>query len=568
MLKRTRSASTNLVDDDMLLDSTNDHVTGDRSKKQKNKDAITPSTSKVIPYLSVTRSTKPLPELKLSSLEDDGKEIKVRNCLMWFRTDLRIKDNIALYQASSFLNTSTDNYLFALYVISPEEWKSHDVAPARVDFWFRNLKELKKRLSELNIPLIIQTVDLARNVPASVIELCEKLNVSHVFANIEYEVDEMRRDNRLLNMARKNSISVQFLHSQCIVEPGMILTKEGKTYTIYTPFKNSWIKFVESNISLLDLVSDPVGNSDKILELYPETFEFNIPDSIPGFDLDVSSTCIQTNFPAGEPEAHRRLGQFVANKIGRYNEARDVLSRNGSSSLSPYIASGIISARQCVLKAYLANRKKLSRGNIGIAKWIEEIVWREFYRHILVGFPHVCKNQPFKLHMSNIRWNENEEYFRRWCQGKTGYPIVDAGMRQLNGSGWMHNRARMIVAMFLVKDLLIDWRKGEKYFMNHLIDGDFANNNGGWQWCASTGSDAQPYFRIFNPTSQSQKCDPNGDYIRKWVPELKNLSSLDIHDPFKSLPRSEFKKLGYPEPIVDHAVMRVETLNRFRHVKR
>ncbi|CAI2171043.1 5244_t:CDS:2 [Funneliformis geosporum] len=497
-------------------------------------------------------------------------DIPIKNCLMWFRTDLRIQDNIALHKASTMIFTKSEKskYVFAIYLISPEEWRSHDVAPTKVDFLLRNLKELKESLNELNIPLIIESVDNASDVPGVVIDWCKRLRISHLFANIEYEVDEMKRDKQIFNLATFNSIKLEMLHSQCIVNPGLLKTKEEKPYRVYTPFKNSWFRYVESDLSILEPLPDLFPNSKSIRISYLETFSFKVPSSIPGFEISSELAKIsRLNFPAGEQYCHSLLSQFILQKASKYSNARDILSQNGTSSLSPYLASGIISARQCVYKAFKANNNKISTGNSGIVKWIEEIIWREFYRQILAAFPHVCKNMPFKKHFKNIEWNNEEENFMRWCQGKTGYPIVDAGMRQLNGMGWMHNRARMIVAMFLVKDLLIDWRKGERYFMNHLIDGDFANNNGGWQWCASTGSDAQPYFRIFNPTTQSSKFDPTGEYIRKWVPELKHLDSKQIHNPFGVLKGSEFKKLGYPEPIVDHQKARIVALEKFKNVK-
>ncbi|CAG8528935.1 9513_t:CDS:2 [Funneliformis caledonium] len=486
-------------------------------------------------------------------------DIPIENCLMWFRTDLRIQDNIALHKASTIIFTKSEksNYVFAIYLISPEEWRSHDVAPTRVDFWLRNLKELKKSLNELNIPLIIENVDNASDVPSVMIDWCKRLRISHLFANIEYEVDEMKRDKQVFDSATSNSIKVEMLHSQCIVKPGLLKTKEGKPYRVYTPFKNSWFRHVESDLSILESSPIPFPNSVSIRNSYLETFSFKVPSSIPGFEISSELAKItRFNFPAGEQYCHSLLSKFLLQKVSKYSDARDILSQNGTSSLSPYLASGIISARQCVYKAFISNNNKLSTGKNGIVKWIKEIIWREFYRQILVAFPHVCKNMPFKKHMKNIEWNNDEENFRRWCQGKTGYPIVDAGMRQLNGMCWMHNRARMIVAM-----------KGERYFMSHLIDGDFANNNGGWQWCASTGSDAQPYFRIFNPTTQSEKFDPTGEYIRKWVPELKHLDSKQIHNPFGVLNESEFKKLGYPKPIVDHQKARVVALERFKKVK-
>ncbi|RKP17893.1 DNA photolyase, FAD-binding/Cryptochrome, partial [Rozella allomycis CSF55] len=223
--------------------------------------------------------------------------------------------------------------------------------------------------------------------------------------------------------------------------------------------------------------------------------------------------------------------------------------------------------RECLNEALIANKGLLDSGNEGAVTWISELCWREFYRHVLFHYPRVCMYQPFKLETKNIKWRDDPEGFEKWCKGETGYPIVDAGMRQLNKTGWMHNRSRMIAAMFLTKDLLIDWRKGEKYFMENLIDGDFASNNGGWQWSASTGTDSQPYFRVFNPLLQSQKNDPDGVFIKKWVPELKGLNKKQIHCPKDCLGASEFKKLNYPLPLVDHDMARKRAIDAFKNLK-
>ncbi|CAG8517593.1 2860_t:CDS:2 [Ambispora gerdemannii] len=490
----------------------------------------------------------------------------IGNCVMWFRTDLRLKDNRALSLASKHATKQNKN-LFALYIISPQEWKAHDVAPIRVDFWLRNLVSLQDKLEELNIPLIVRTVNLRRNVPSTVIEYCKAVNVSHLFANIEYEINESRRDKKVCSLAEHSDIVVSLEHDQCIIPPGLVLTKQQKPYTVYTPFKKSWLAIVGSGPKYLELSPNPAPNNELIREQYASGFNTKIPEFVEGFQiLTAQSKRASTEFPAGEDAAHQRLQTFISGRIENYKEARNIPSIDGTSSLSAYFAAGVISARQCVVAARAANKNKLQCGNIGITTWIEEIAWRDFYRHVLVAFPYVCMNRPYKLETENIEWNNDPARLRRWCEGKTGYPIVDAGMRQLNETGWMHNRVRMITAMFLTKDLLVNWQDGERYFMQHLIDGDFASNNGGWQWCASTGTDAQPWFRIFNPTLQSQKFDPNGDYIRKWVPELSSLGPNEIHDPSGSLSPKRFAKLKYTTPIVDHKTAREKTLEIYKAV--
>ena len=249
--------------------------------------------------------------------------------------------------------------------------------------------------------------------------------------------------------------------------------------------------------------------------------------------------------------------------IDAYGNARDFPALNGTSALSPYLACGAISPRQCLAAATAADGQRLQAGRAGPTAWITELIWREFYRHVLVGFPRVCRNRAFKVQTDRIRWRRDEDDFGSWCAGRTGVPIVDAAMRQLLETGWMHNRLRMVVAMYLTKDLFIDWRQGERFFMTHLVDGDFASNNGGWQWAASTGTDAAPYFRIFNPISQSRRFDPDGTFIHRYCPELADLGGRAIHDP-AALPPPARGAIDYPDPIVDHTRARARVMAAFR----
>ncbi len=269
-------------------------------------------------------------------------------------------------------------------------------------------------------------------------------------------------------------------------------------------------------------------------------------------------------WPAGEPEAQRRLENFVQ-RIGNYQRVRDMPAVNGTSLLSPYLAAGVISPRQCLAAALAANKGQIA-GDDGVATWISELAWRDFYTHVLVGFPRVSKHRPFKLKTDQLNWRTDEPKFEAWKQGRTGYPIVDAGMRQLNQTGWMHNRLRMVTAMFLTKHLLIDWRWGEKYFMQHLIDGELAANNGGWQWSASTGTDSVPYFRIFNPFSQSKRFDPDGDFIKKLCPELSPIPPAALHDEKKFSAAIAKHGVDYPTYIVDYKQGRERALQAFKNL--
>jgi deoxyribodipyrimidine photo-lyase len=250
-----------------------------------------------------------------------------------------------------------------------------------------------------------------------------------------------------------------------------------------------------------------------------------------------------------------------------YKDQRDFPAINGTSTLSPYLAVGAISPRQCLAAAVECNAGRTHDGQPGCDTWISELVWREFYKHILVGFPRVNKHRAFREETEELPWNDDDDQFQAWCDGRTGFPIVDAAMRQLRQTGWMHNRLRMVVAMFLTKDLFIDWRRGEQFFMQHLVDGDLAANNGGWQWSASTGTDAAPYFRIFNPISQSRKFDPHGAFIRRFLPEIAHLDDDAIHEPYGDDAPLLTTKLAYPRPMIDRELSRERVLKAFSELK-
>lgn len=467
-------------------------------------------------------------------------------CLIWFREDLRIVDNIALHHATQ---KATDG-VTGLYVISPQMWKQHDIAPARVDFMLRNLKALAADLAKLNIPLLIREAKNFQQIPKLLLDTTQATHSDIVFYNQQYEIDEMRRDMETEKLLEKNSIKVFSYHDQTILPPETVLTANNTYYTVFTPFKNTWLKkLAQKKITVLTAPSKQVKNnikSDLIQEKITD-FNSNIPAKL---------------WPAGEQQAQARLKKFITNNISEYQRNRDFPAIDGTSTLSPYLAAGIISPRLCLNNALEKNHFKLTSGNIGITTWINELIWRDFYKHILYGFPRVSMHQPFKLNTDKLKWNNDLELFTAWKNGQTGYPIVDAAMRQLNATGWMHNRLRMIVAMFLTKNLWIDWRWGEKYFMQNLIDGDLAANNGGWQWAASTGTDAAPYFRIFNPITQSEKFDPQGTFIRTYCPELAKLNNREIHNPAPLFR----KELGYPQPIIDHTTTRKHAIAAFKAV--
>lgn len=272
-------------------------------------------------------------------------------------------------------------------------------------------------------------------------------------------------------------------------------------------------------------------------------------------------------FPAGEDAALQRLRRFCREQVQDYRQYRDLPAVPGTSCLSPYLVLGVLSPRQCFNRLWAESPEMLENADSGAFTWLNELIWREFYRHLLVAYPRLCQHHPFIGWTDGLVWNRSESQLKAWQQGQTGYPIVDAAMRQMNETGWMHNRLRMISASFLVKDLLIDWRQGERYFMSQLVDGDLAANNGGWQWAASTGTDAAPYFRIFNPTTQGERFDKDGVFIRRWLPELAAVPDSDIHQPWRWAERQQ-QHLDYPVPLVDHKQARLATLAAFEAAKR
>ncbi|KAI0599004.1 DNA photolyase, FAD-binding/Cryptochrome [Biscogniauxia sp. FL1348] len=336
--------------------------------------------------------------------------------------------------------------------------------------------------------------------------------------------------------------------------------------TVYTPWFRSWVAYVHAHPETLRAYAAPEPNPPGTLEREWEGLRAagEIPEA-PEEKRLAEAERLRALWPAGEAEAHRRLDKFCRERIARYADRRDRPAEAATSSLSVHLAAGTLSARAAVRAAReCSGADRLDAGDEGARTWIGEVAWRDFYRHVLVHWPYVCMNKPFKPEYSNMEWSYDAEHFAAWREGRTGFPIVDAAMRQMRGTGWMHNRCRMIAASFLAKDLLLDWRMGERFFMESLIDGDFASNSGGWGFGASVGVDPQPYFRIFNPLLQSEKFDPDGAYIRKWVPELRAVEGKAIHDPYGRGAAAQAKKMGYPEPIVNHKESRERALSVYK----
>jgi deoxyribodipyrimidine photo-lyase len=462
--------------------------------------------------------------------------------IVWFRKDLRIHDNAALTQACQ------DGPVTAVYFITPQQWKLHDVAPIQIDFMEKSLNQLAHSLASLGIELIVQTVDLFENIPDALTSLCKKLEASVVLANSEVEVDEINRDVKI----QQHGIDLKLFQSDCILNPGQVLTQQGTMFKVFTPFKINWLKQVKAlnltpynkPVSQQGHLGDRTPGHRNPGNKNPKPIEITI-------DMSKKDSSI---WEASEDAAQTHLIEFLDQHVEYYHRRRDFPAKPGTSMLSPYLALGLISAKQCLFALLNRYPDSLDNAKNGPSTWVNELVWREFYRHIMVLNPHLGRGSNYNKLGNNIAWENNPKLFKAWCEGKTGYPLVDAAMQQLIQTGWMHNRLRMVCASFLTKHLLIDWRLGERFFKQHLIDGDLASNNGGWQWAASTGCDAQPYFRIFNPIIQSQKFDPNGQFISIYNQALAHLSDKQIHFPVN--------------PIVEHKLARLTALDLFSVLKR
>ena len=470
--------------------------------------------------------------------------------LIWFRSDLRADDNAAASAACA----AADRGVVGVFLLCPRQWRAHDWADIKVELLLRNLACLSERLKRLKIPLLVRETPTFDEAPDVLLTLARRLKCDALYFNREYEVNEQRRDAAVSRVFEGANVTLRSFDDQTVVPPDALRTTTGRFYTVFTPFKRAWIACVQEGSA--ELAASPRPQPDWVCP--PDL----IPESLAGLNWAGGGP---DEWPAGERQLAARLSTFIDQRMTSYRKHRDFPDMDATSRLSPYLTLGVISPRRCLAEARAANQGQLDGGKAGPTTWIGELIWREFYRHVLVGFPRVGMNRAFKPVTEKLRWRHDEERFRAWCEGRTGFPIVDAGMRQLAQTGWMHNRLRMIVAMFLSKDLLIDWRWGERHFMRHLVDGDLASNNGGWQWSASTGTDAVPYFRVFNPFLQAKKFDPDGDFIRRWVPELGGVDRRVLHDP-ALLARERRAGLAYAEPVCDHAAARQRVIEAFRNL--
>lgn len=461
--------------------------------------------------------------------------------IMWFRRDLRLNDNLALRAAMH-----SGRPVIPLFIFDPAILNSNRLGSPRLKFMLNALEALDTSLWEQGSRLLIEH----GNPPEVLPQIIERFNATTVYFNRDYTPYARRRDEAL-------NVPLQSFDDALLHPPRSVMKADGDPYIVFTPFKKQFLR-----------LQHPTVVHDYLDARRFYRFENNTAPVPTLADLDFPDTFGVPE--ASEAAAIGRLETFMAESVYVYSTTRNRLvaapwydERPGSSYLSPYFRLGLLSPRQALAAAQEASLKAPDEdARQSVEVFISELIWREFYMHILYHFPYVM-HRNFQSKYDALEWENNPELLQAWKNGTTGYPIVDAAMRQLKGIGWMPNRARMIVASFLTKDLLIDWRHGELHFMQWLIDGDPAANNGGWQWAAGTGTDAQPYFRIFNPVSQSQKFDPDGEYIRHWVPELTDVPLRYIHAPWEM----HQPPADYPPPIVDHATARQRALNMYKGVK-
>jgi deoxyribodipyrimidine photo-lyase len=482
--------------------------------------------------------------------------------LMWFRRDLRAFDNAALHHA-----LKSCDQVHCVFVFDREILSSLPRQDRRVEFIWEAISELNEQLKTLaakhkvkGAGLIVLHAVASDAVPA----LCQQLQVKAVFTNHDYEPQALARDAKVQALLEAQGTAFHTFKDHVIFERSEVLTLASKPYSVFTPYKNAWLRKVDA----FYLKPYPIDKYAATLAPLPANHSQGVPSlETIGFE---KTNLLALKIPTGATGGAQLFDEFLSRMDG-YGETRNFPAVKGPSYLGVHLRFGTVSIRQLASVGLQQQRA----GSEGAAVWLSELIWRDFYAQILANFPHAA-NEAFKAEYDKIQWEEGDDakaLFAAWCEGRTGYPLVDAAMAQINQTGYMHNRLRMVVASFLTKDLGLDWRWGERYFAEHLNDFDLSANNGGWQWASSSGCDAQPYFRIFNPTSQSEKFDSEGKFIRRYLPQLAKLSNKAIHAPWEAAPLELMAagvELGktYPYPVVKHDEARARTLLRYAVVKK
>ncbi len=468
--------------------------------------------------------------------------------IVWLRRDLRLSDNVALERAAR-----ARARIVCAFVLDPPLLRGPEIGAPIVCVFFDALTELRSALRIRGSDLALLEGDFANELTS----LARRTGATRLYYNVDYVPSALERDAHVTAELERAGIAVEASLDHVYFGADDILKADGTPYTVFTPYKRSWLARHQTEprppVPSLGAIGHRLATRDAIGETLP------VPEP-EAYGRERSEHFRR----GGEAVARNMLDAFVATSLAAYADRRNAPAITGTSHLSPQLRAGTIGIRTCVFAAQEARDNARGARATGYDTWISELVWRDFYQQIFKNFPHVAR-EPFLAAAQRLRFRESEADFAAWAQARTGYPIVDAAMTQLRTYGWMHNRLRMIVASFFTKDLLLDYRLGERFFEQHLADNETAANNGGWQWSASTGTDAAPYFRVFNPVLQSKKFDPDGTFIRQMLPALANVPGDAVHAPWTLAPLAAQAlgfRLGrdYPEPIVDHALARDRAL--------
>ncbi len=471
--------------------------------------------------------------------------------VVWLRRDLRLTDNVALFEACR-----SSRRVCIAFVVNPPLLRDDRMGAPLVTAFFDALEGLRRDIRSYGSDLVVLTGDFE----AELLTLIKRVRAQALFYNVDYEPDAIDRDTVVRAALEREGVAVQTFVDHVYFGADEVLSADGSPYRIFSPYRRRWRE--QRAVS----PRHPVPSRAALRNRLMRCDSLDITGALPKpHDYGFESFGVATR--VSEAIAHARLAEFLSETVARYADRRNVPSKEGTSRLSVHLRAGTIGIRTCVESAYRFCEAADGGASAGVQAWVDELIWRDFYQMILKNFPAVTTSNFLKLRP--IAWESANGAFDAWCDGQTGYPIVDAGMRQLNSTGWMHNRLRMITASFLTKHLLIDWRRGERYFERRLIDADRAQNNGGWQWAASTGTDAAPYFRIFNPIAQGRRFDPDGLYIKQFVSELRNVPSEFVHAPWTMPPLLQASidvviGRNYPAPIVDHREARDRAIGVFR----
>jgi deoxyribodipyrimidine photo-lyase len=492
-------------------------------------------------------------------------ETTLDTALVWFRRDLRVDDHAALYHACRAARRVWCAFVFDRDILDPLPR-----ADRRVEFIHGSVIELSASLERLAGQHGVSGVRLAvlhGHASAEIVALAQRLHVQAVYANHDDDPAALQRDARVRGALADVGIALHTSKDHVVFERNEVLTLSGKPYSVYTPYRNAWLKKLEPFF----VTGYPVDRHAASLAALPDPASAPMPTLA---DLGFETTNLrELHVTPGSGGAAALLADFLQ-RIDAYDTARNFPAVKGPSYLSVHLRFGTVSIRELARRAVERIEASPSTRKRGPEVWLSELIWRDFYHQVLHHHPHVVEHS-FRPEYDRLRFEHGktaDAHFAAWCEGRTGYPLIDAAMAQINQTGYMHNRLRMVTASFLVKDLGIDWRRGERYFAEKLIDYDLAANNGGWQWAASTGCDAQPWFRIFNPVAQSEKFDADGRFIRRYLPQLAALPGKFIHAPWRARPidlAGANIELGrdYPAPIVDHEAARQRTLARFGAIK-